>query len=148
MKQLDLPPIWLAASLIIAWALSWLVPMLTIEFSGQWALALISFLSGAILMGLAALEMSRARTTIVPRQDPKALVTSGVFRLSRNPIYLGDWLVLMAAILWWGVWIALPLLWVFPRIIDSRFIGGEEAKMREHFDDNFEKWAAKTRRWI
>lgn len=148
MKWVDLPPFWLLGCLVAAWAIAQLLPGLTVEISGQGKLALVPLLSGVVLMGLAVYEMSRARTTIIPRHEPNALVTSGIFRLTRNPIYLGDWLVLLAGILWWGVWIALPLLWVFPWIIVTRFINGEEAKMRDYFGDSFDAWAAKTRRWI
>lgn len=148
MKWLDLPPVWLLAGLVAAWGLARIAPGYTVGFPFQGLIAMGLAGVGFGLMALAVWEMTRARTTIIPRHDPNALVTSGIFRWTRNPIYLGDWLVLLAGILWWGVWLALPLLWLFPTIILRRFILGEEAKMRHYFGDNFERWSKTTRRWL
>ena len=46
-------------------------------------------------MVLAIMEMRRARTTIIPHLDPKALIAGGIFRYTRNPIYLADVLILL-----------------------------------------------------
>jgi protein-S-isoprenylcysteine O-methyltransferase Ste14 len=148
MKWLDLPPVWLAASIAIAWAMAGATPGLTVLFPGQRALAVLLALAGLLLMVLAVWTMVRARTTFVPRRDPAALVTSGVFRLSRNPIYLADILMLLAAILWWGAVIALPLVPLLAWIIRRRFIDGEERRVRAGFGQEYEAWAAKTRRWL
>ncbi len=53
-------------------------------------MAALLFVAGLLLTVLAMTEMARAKTTIIPRKDPNALVTSGIFRFTRNPIYLGD----------------------------------------------------------
>ncbi len=148
MKWLDLPPFWLIFCLFVAWALARMLPGYTVDYAWMATGAAILLVVGIVLMGLAVFEMTRAKTTIIPRHEPNALVTSGIFRLTRNPIYLGDLLVLGAGILWWGPVLALPLLWLFPKIIVSRFITGEEGKMREYFGESFDKWAEVTRRWI
>jgi protein-S-isoprenylcysteine O-methyltransferase Ste14 len=90
----------------------------------------------------------RARTTIVPRETPAALVTGGIFRFSRNPIYLGDALVLAGVVLWWDVPLAAPLVLLFILVIQTRFILAEEAVLRATFGPAFDAWAARTRRWI
>lgn len=147
-KWIDLPPLWLALTLLIAWGISRVVPGL--GFGGAWAgwagVALVG--AGLLLMGLAAATMMAARTTVIPHRDPSALVTGGVFRLSRNPIYLGDALVLAGFILRWDAVPALVLVPVFVWLIDRRFIRAEEARLRAAFGAEFETWAARTRRWI
>lgn len=147
-KWIDLPPLWLALTLLIAWGISLVVPGL--GFGGAWAgwagVALVG--AGLLLMGLAAATMMAARTTVIPHRDPLALVTGGVFRLSRNPIYLGDALVLAGFILRWDAVPALVLVPVFVWLIDRRFIRAEEARLRAAFGAEFETWAARTRRWI
>lgn len=148
MKRLDYPPIWLVLFLVLAWIVAALSPGLTLTLAWQGPVALLLFLAGAVVMGLAVSQMSRAKTTIVPHRMPDALVRSGVFRLSRNPIYLGDLLILTAFVVWFGVVLALPGLWLFKRLIESRFILPEEARLRERFGDSFEDWAKRTRRWI
>jgi protein-S-isoprenylcysteine O-methyltransferase Ste14 len=103
---------------------------------------------GALLMGAAVVQMSLARTTVIPRRSPSALVTSGLFSLSRNPIYLGDGLILTGAILWLDAVLALPLLFSFVWLIQTRFIRDEETRLTEAFGPEFDLWAAHTRRWV
>ena len=88
LRQIDIPPLWLGVSLVLAWALSFLlaVPFVTA------GLVLIGL--GAGLMAVAVLQMVLARTTFIPRRNPAALVSGGAFAISRNPIYLGDALIL------------------------------------------------------
>ncbi len=147
MKKIDYPPIWLAGYLAIAWALARFFPQTVYAIPYAGYIALLPLLAGIALMALAVIEMRRAKTTIIPRRDPNALVTSGIFAHTRNPIYLGDLLVLAAGIIWWGSISALPLLWLFPYVINRRFIDGEEDKMREFFGKSFDDWSAKTKRW-
>jgi protein-S-isoprenylcysteine O-methyltransferase Ste14 len=92
--------------------------------------------------------MAAARTTVIPRRAPAALVTGGVFALSRNPIYLGDALVLAGAILWWDAPLALPLIPAFVAIITRRFILGEEAALARAFGPAWQAWSARVPRWI
>lgn len=147
MKALDYPPVWLAGFLAIAWALARFVPHTVVKIPFLDIAALILLVAGLVLMALAVFEMVRAKTTIVPRQNPNALVTSGIFRRTRNPIYLGDLLILAAGVSWWGSVSAILLLWIFPMVINRRFIDAEEIKMREFFGKTFDDWAAKTKRW-
>ena len=147
-RWIDIPPVWLIAFILLAWALSQALPGLTFGFAWQGLIALILFLAGALLMGLAAWEMYRARTTIIPHRQPNALVTSGVFRLSRNPIYLGDMMILLAAIVLWGAILAVPLMWLFKRTIEARFIKPEEGRLYAAFGEGFNDWAKVTRRWV
>ena len=147
-KILDWPPVWLLLSMFVAWGLARYAPLLAFEFPGHREIGLGLIGLGVLMMTLAALEMMRARTTVVPRRDPNALVTTGLFRFTRNPIYLADWVILLGWIIYLGAPLALPLLWVFPKIIEKRFITGEEARMRDHFGEKFDEWAKKTRRWI
>jgi len=100
------------------------------------------------LMLLAVAQMALARTTFIPRRDPAALVVGGVFRVSRNPIYLGDALILTGAILYWGAWLALPLVPLFGVWITRRYILDEEARLRRGFGAGFDDWAARVPRWI
>ena len=92
--------------------------------------------------------MVRARTTFVPRRDPQRLVTGGLFRFSRNPIYLADAMILAGAILFWGAVLALPLIALFMALITFRYIHDEETRLRATFGPEFEVWAARVPRWF
>jgi protein-S-isoprenylcysteine O-methyltransferase Ste14 len=143
---LDLPPVWLAAHLVAAWALS-LFPLPVFgrfgALLGVWLIGL-----GLCVTVLAVAQMALARTTVVPRRDPSALVTSGLFAVSRNPIYLSDAIILGGAILWLDAILALPLLAGFVWLIETRFIREEEARLAAAFGPEFDRWAARTRRWV
>lgn len=148
MKSLDIPPVWLAVFLFLAWVTAQYMPGLSLSFPWQASAALVLLIVGLILLALAVWELLRARTTVVPRKQPTALVTSGVYKLSRNPIYLGDTLVLSAGVFWWGSVVGLFLIAVFIWFIHRRYIVGEEASLRSNFGEHFEEWAKRTRKWI
>jgi protein-S-isoprenylcysteine O-methyltransferase Ste14 len=143
---IDLPPVWLAAHLLAAWLLSLVSPPV---FGGLGTLIGLGLVGLGILVTLlAAAQMALARTTVVPRRDPSALVTSGLFAWSRNPIYLSDVLILVGAILWLDAVLALPLVVGFAWLIQTRFILDEEARLTEIFGPEFDLWASRTRRWF
>lgn len=146
LRDIDIPPTWLALHLVVAWGLSLVSPGIFGAFGRVSGAILVAL--GLGLMALAILQMARQRTTVIPRRDPSALVTTGVFSLSRNPIYLGDALILAGAILWWDAVLAVPLVAVFVRLIQTRFIRDEEARLTLAFGPEFDLWASRTRRWF
>lgn len=146
-RMIDLPPLWLAAFIAVVWALGQRLPLPAFGAAGD-LLALGLAGGAAVLFTGAVLAMARARTTVIPHREPRALVTGGVFRLSRNPIYLADAMLLLAAILWLDVPLALPLLPAFLWLIRTRFILPEEARLRAAFGAAFEDWSQRVRRWI
>ncbi|MDP3961816.1 MAG: isoprenylcysteine carboxylmethyltransferase family protein [Pseudorhodobacter sp.] len=146
-RLLDWPPVWLVGFLILVWGLDQALPWGLFGATGH-KLGAVLVLMGLSLMIAAVVQMALARTTVNPRGTPAALVTGGVFQFSRNPIYLGDALVLAGALLWWDAPLAAPLLPLFMLIIQFRFIRGEEARLRAGFGPAFEAWSQTTRRWI
>ncbi len=147
MRYLDYPPVWLAGFLFLALAIGYGLPA---GGFGAWARVMGPALVGAgfALMALAAFAMLRHRTTIVPHRVPDALVTDGVFSFSRNPIYLGDALVLAGVILRLDAVLALPLIPLFVWVLRRRFIDPEEARLRAAFGDEFDAYTQRTRRWL
>jgi protein-S-isoprenylcysteine O-methyltransferase Ste14 len=141
---LDYPPVWLAGFLAATWALGRLVPV-HIDGAAGIGAALVAL--GIALMLAAVAQMAVAKTTVIPHRKPDAMVTGGVFRLTRNPIYLGDMLVLAGLALRWQV-VALILVPVFMAVIERRFISGEEARLRAAFGAKFDAYAKRTRRWF
>ena len=145
-REIDIPPCWLALHIGAAWVLSLVSPPLFGALGRILGPGLVVF--GALILGMAVAQMTRARTTVIPRRDPNALVTDGLFSLSRNPIYLADAIILTGAILWLDAVLALPLIFSFVWLIQTRFIRDEEARLTEAFGPEFDLWAAKTQRWI
>lgn len=147
LQALDWPPVWTLAMVALAWLCGRLLPWPILGAAGP-VLGFALAVAGIALMGAAVAQMARARTTVIPRRAPSALVTRGVFAFSRNPIYLGDALVVAGACLGFAAPYALPLVWVFAKIIEHRFIAGEEARLIEGFGAEYGLWAGRVRRWI
>lgn len=147
MHRLDYPPVWLAGFVALAVMIAWLVPW---SVSGPWpAVAGGTLLcAGVLLMVLAAPSFIAGRTTIVPHREPDALITGGLYRLTRNPIYLGDVLVLAGAALLLRAPEALVLVPPFMWVLRRRFIDPEEARLRRAFGAQFDAYARRTRRWL
>jgi len=148
LRWIDIPPSWLAAALGLTWGLDRLAPGLGFGLSLTERLGDLLVLLGLGTMGLGALELVRHHTTFIPRQRPNAFVRQGIYRLTRNPIYLGDALVLGGAALHWDVLPALLLVPLFMAFITRRFILGEEAGLRLSFGEEAERWFARVRRWL
>lgn len=148
LRAIDLPPVWLVLFIAAAYLLDRLLP--GFGFGWAWLMRLgdVVFLLGLLAMGLAVWEFLRARTTFIPRRVPTAFLQGGIYRISRNPIYLGDALLLLGLILRWDVLLALPLVPLFASLITRRYILGEEAGLEAKFGAEFSEWRAKVRRWI
>ena len=145
MKYLDLPPVWLALATVGAWFSQSIWTAGTPLTAGA-GTALV--LLGLVLMAVAVVTMARARTTIIPHRKPQALVTHGVFGLTRNPIYLGDALLLTGLCLRWQAPLGLILVPVFVWWITRHFILPEEARLRAAFGAAFTQYATRVRRWV
>lgn len=142
------PPLLLVAGIAFGALLGTLVPIPVVipaplQRAGFALLAIgIAFDVSAIIW------MSRARTNILPHKAAGALLTSGPFRLSRNPIYLGNTLTLAAmgfafANLWFTV------LAAFMAVLLHRLaILREEAHLAARFGKAWDGYAARTPRWL
>ena len=107
----------------------------------------VLIVGGLFIFTAALLQFWRHATTVMPRETPVAMIDSGIYRLSRNPIYLADALFLAGAALWWDA-ASLLLVPLFVMIITRRFILDEESGLRAVFGAAFDRYAAQTRRWL
>ncbi len=146
---LDIPPVWLIAAIVLSYVQATTFP-LGLRFGGSWAQLLggVCVGGGLVLIALAIYEMRRHKTTVIPHQEAETLVTSGIFSRSRNPIYLGDMLVLLGLILRFDAVLSLPLVPIFLWVIEKRFVIVEEDMLRRKFRANFARYCQKTRRWV
>jgi protein-S-isoprenylcysteine O-methyltransferase Ste14 len=148
LKWIDIPPTWLLGALLLAWGLDRLVPGLGFDLGWMRMLGDGLVLMGLAVMGVGLFELLSHRTTFIPRRKPMAFARGGIYRITRNPIYLGDALVLAGAILHWDVLPALGLVPAFMALITWRFIRGEEAGLRAAFGPDAELWFGQVRRWL
>ena len=149
MKMIDLPPLWTLLFAVLAYGLARIDPWnLSLAHPVTQFLAGILIGGGVLLMLLAAAEMRRQRTTIIPHREADRLVQSGIFRRSRNPIYLGDVLLLAGVILWMDAVLGLVLVPVLAWVLVRRFIIPEEDRLRRKFRADFARYCEKARRWL
>jgi protein-S-isoprenylcysteine O-methyltransferase Ste14 len=149
MKWVDFPPIWLFAALGIAYWLGQAQPWgLSFDHPVIQFFAAVFVGAGLILMLLAVTEMRRHKTTVIPHLEADTLVQTGIFKRTRNPIYLGDALVLAGLILRWDAPVALPLIPVLIWVLEKRFIIPEENRLRRKFRQDFDRYTQNTRRWV
>ena len=151
MLELKVPPVVLA--LIVAtgmWGVSALFPTLSFDLPGAVWLSSCIALLGVLVAILGVLAFRTAGTTVDPRvpDQSESLVVSGVYRYSRNPMYLGVLMVPCA----WGLWLgnvpALLFLPVFVLYMNRFQIVPEERFMREKFDGAFTRYCTGVRRWL
>jgi protein-S-isoprenylcysteine O-methyltransferase Ste14 len=143
-----LPPVLLMIFTALMISLALLLPGPVIVPSPYNWLGAILIVAGFALTLPAALRFQRIGTNIRTFNDPTLLVTDGLFRFSRNPMYLG----MSAALV--GLGVALGTLWpllvavAFIIIADRWYIRFEEAAMRRKFGDAYAAYAQRTRRWF
>ena len=131
------------------WMLAGVPPLLPLDaYRTPAAIALVVIGIGFDFAGV--VNFLQSRTTINPLRPHKAavLVTRGIYRLTRNPMYVGLALLLVAwAVFWGSLWGFLgPVLFV---LYMNRFqIGPEERALRGIFGEAYDAYAARVRRWL
>lgn len=150
MHRLLPPPAALIAAALIAWLAARWLPGLRLSLPGQSGVAIALAVAGASLMVSAALSFLAARTTLDPRHPERAstLVTAGAFALSRNPIYVGDVLLLAGWVVWLGQPLALVPLAGFVLWLDRVQIPVEERALAQRFGPDWRGYRERVRRWL
>jgi protein-S-isoprenylcysteine O-methyltransferase Ste14 len=143
-----LPPTYLLIAVLVMIALHWLLPLTQI-IPGLWRLTGLIPLAGGISLNLAAdRAFQRDRTTVKPFEASAVLITGGVFRVSRHPMYLGFVLILLGVGALLGSLTPLLVIPVFAILLDQVFIQAEERLLAEQFGQSWLVYKAGTRRWL
>lgn len=142
------PPLVYASGFVVGWYLAhWQTLAFTTPILVRW----IAWSVVAVSIGLmlwAVLTIWHYRTTVNPYGQASTLVSSGPFAFSRNPIYLADALLYLAAsILWQNGWtlVLAPVIWLIMRYAVIRH---EEAHLHARFGKAYEVYCQRTARWL
>lgn len=149
--ELKIPPLAIGFLLgALMWAVARGVPSLAFTLPTSRLIGLGLALAGVIIAILGIVSFRRARTTVNPLHPEysSALVVSGIYRRTRNPMYLGILLVLLG----WGVFLAhaLALLGTiaFIPLMNRLQIGPEERFLAARFGPAFTAYQSAVRRWL
>lgn len=144
------PPLVLLGSAAFMWLLALALPVANLALPYQAALSLLAASAGVCLIVVSVLLFIRAKTTIEPTRPGRAahLVVRGFNRISRNPMYLGMLLLLLAWGLWLGNLLAFSGLPMFVLYINRFQITLEERFLAQKFGQQYEDYRARVRRWI
>lgn len=109
---------------------------------------IVAVFLGIIMAAMSAAMFKRAGTGIEPFDEATTLVSGGFYRYSRNPMYLGMFLMLTgAAFLMGSIGAVLPVL-IFVAIIRNNFVLGEERFLEASFGQQYLDYKSTVRRWL
>jgi protein-S-isoprenylcysteine O-methyltransferase Ste14 len=133
--------------LVLFW---WILPDLTFKFFGQIFVSIILVVVGIAIVLIAIRRFYEVDTTVLPDEmdSSSALVIGGIFKISRNPMYLGMAAVIAGVGVGLGAWVTLPILGLFVFWIAENQIKLEEHALIKIFGSKFEDCKSKVRHWI
>jgi protein-S-isoprenylcysteine O-methyltransferase Ste14 len=142
------PPFLYGGGFIVMLALRWLWPMPIVGNGGPlWAALALSIL-GVALVVLAARTLRAAGTNVDPVLPTTAIVTSGPYRFSRNPIYVGLTLIYLglagACNTWWAFIVLVPVL----AIMHLGVVRREERYLEKKFGEPYRQFCSRVRRYL
>ena len=147
MKNLLPPRLWLLCIVAILMLSQWLPGLHWLK--SPWTYGGLVLLAAGIFLTVApAMLFHRIRTNIKTFNDPEQLVQSGLFRVTRNPMYLGFTLSLLGLAISTGAVAALLPVLVFFLSADRWYIPFEEARMEAIFGDAYASYCQGVRRWL
>lgn len=142
------PPILLLLAIGISYGISKLIPTFAIIGQPLGTLGLMLIVSGIGLFIWTVQFFQKHRTTLDPRGKPSNLITEGPYRLTRNPIYLGFFLIALGTALYFANILAIvgPVLFFY--FISSFVIPFEEDTLSRTFGKTYHSYRTRTRRWL
>ena len=146
------PPAWFALALAAGWAIDrWEAHVRVLPPAaarGRVALAIVLAALAVSVAGSALYQFRRARATILPVGRTGRLVTDGIFRVTRNPMYLAMTVLYLAAAIWLDTAWPIATLPLALFVIAGIFVPYEERRMHRLFGPEYELYRSRVRRWL
>ena len=149
--SLKIPPVAQGViALILVFLVNRYLPVyrMDIRFKGPFSLTIVGI---GVLVGITAVAaFIRLRTTVDPRYPNKAsrLVVIGIYKYSRNPMYLAILLILTGVAVCLGALSSLSVIFLFVAFIHFYQILPEEKALEQKFGESYRQYAGRVRRWI
>ena len=149
--ELRVPPLALAALCAIGiTALPDIVALPLLAFSGHKVVAVGAFVLGALIAAGGVIEFKRSTTTVNPLtpEQSRSIVTTGVYRWSRNPMYVGMATALLGVAVWRASLPGYALVPLFCAWLDRFQIQPEERVLLAGFGAEYSNYMSQVRRWV
>lgn len=145
-----IPVVQLIIAMVIAYLLSLVFPQCNLTISYLPFIISLIIIIAATIAVVSIVHFKKANTTVHPArpQTTAALVQSGIYSFSRNPMYLAMVLVLFAFNLSLANWMAFLSLFIFITYLTKYQIMPEEEVLKNLFGESFEQYRKKVRRWL
>ena len=147
MKKLLPPVLVLLIAILMSVARSIIPGPVIVPQPYNW-LGLVLLLAGFALGLIGAVHFNKVGTNIPTFNEPTILVTDGIFKWSRNPIYLGFTLFLLGLAVMLGTLVPFLGPIVFAVTADRWYIAFEERALQHKFGERYDAYRRATRRWI
>ena len=143
-----LPPTYFLLAIVLMGLLHWLAPTARVV-AWTYSLAGAVMLAVGIALNLIADKaLKRHGTTVKPFQESTTLITTGVFRISRHPMYLGMVLMLLGIAMLMGTLWPFFIVAAFGIVMHVLFIRTEERMLERRFGDSWLDYKKRVRPWI
>jgi protein-S-isoprenylcysteine O-methyltransferase Ste14 len=149
--ELKLPPLPLAVGFgVLMWAIDRWLPLQTDRSLLRTVIALATLGLAVAIIVTAIFGFRKAKTTVDPMhpEAASAIVTSGIYRFTRNPMYLGFLLALIAWAVFLGNLVSALMPAIFVGYIYRFQISPEERALRARFGARYEAYLRSVRRWL
>jgi protein-S-isoprenylcysteine O-methyltransferase Ste14 len=143
-----LPPTHFYIYLIISILLHYAIPIIQVFNYPYYLIGFLFFIIGTGLNIWADILLKKQKTTVKPNEKPTALIETGAFKISRNPMYLGLAVILFGAGFILGSVTSFVGVILFVAAMEMAFIPQEEKMLLEQFGEKYQVYKKKVRRWI
>ena len=142
------PPRIALVLVVSAFLIDWATPIQTLDIYSNQKLGYLLLITGFTLMMWAWLLFKKHQAAICPTAATTFLVVSGIYQFTRNPMYLGMHLMLLALSLIVGSLVFYLVTVIYIAIINCFFCPYEEGKLEEYFGDSYRTYKTSVRRWF
>ena len=137
-KKRVLPPTYLFVAITTMVFLHFLAPISNLTPYPWNLLGVIALVIGVTLNLMADAAFKREQTTVKPFEKSSTLITSGVFRMSRHPMYLGMVLILFGIAIFMGSFTPLMVVFIFGVLMELVFVRTEETMLEQQFGPSWD----------